>query len=60
MPAKLTRLTHKIAIQLNLVAESRKLLDTHLYTPAGSTYVLQLLSLRFYALVDLDVRLLQK
>jgi hypothetical protein len=44
MEAKLTRLTHKIAIQMHLVAEScticisrfrrpvRKLLDTHTYT----------------------------
>jgi hypothetical protein len=53
MAAKLTRLTHKIAIQLHLVAESctiyssrsrrpvRELLDTPAYktTPSGKTFI---------------------
>jgi len=66
MAAKLTRLTHKIAIQLHLVAEScticgsrvrrplRKLLDTHSYMTKLSTQCHELSHLLYPSHVHIE------
>jgi len=48
MAAKLTRLSHKIAIQLHLVAESCTICCSRSRRPSGNFWIHSYISLRFW------------